>query len=123
MNEIFNLVIFNLEKIGIGAILFLSAYVANILLGAWKNVKIEGYEFNWKLIVQSIIKFIVLGVGVGLLSIVISIIPMYLTYIGIEIGAETMETIDSMVIISAFITATIKYVADSIAKIKAILGN
>lgn len=123
MNEIFNLVIFNLEKIGIGAILFLSAYVANILLGAWKNVKIEGYEFNWKLIMQSIIKFIVLGVGVGLLSIVISIIPMYLTYIGIEIGAETMETIDSMVIISAFITATIKYVADSIAKIKAILGN
>lgn len=123
MNEIFNLVIFNLEKIGIGAILFLSAYVANILLGAWKNVKIEGYEFNWKLIMQSIIKFIVLGVGVGLLSIVISIIPMYLTYIGIEIGAETMETIDSMVIISAFITATIKYVADSIAKIKTILGN
>lgn len=123
MNEIFNLVIFNLEKIGIGAILFLSAYVANILLGAWKNVKIEGYEFNGKLIMQSIIKFIVLGVGVGLLSIVISIIPMYLTYIGIEIGAETMETIDSMVIISAFITATIKYVADSIAKIKAILGN
>lgn len=123
MNEIFNLVIFNLEKIGIGAILFLSAYVANILLGAWKNVKIEGYEFNWRLIAQSIIKFIVLGVGVGLLSIVISIIPMYLTYIGIEIGAETMETIDSMVIISAFITATIKYVADSIAKIKAILGN
>lgn len=123
MNEIFNLVIFNLEKIGIGAILFLSAYVANILLGAWKNVKIEGYEFNWRLIAQSIIKFIVLGVGVGLLSIVISIIPMYLTYIGIEIGAETMEIIDSMVIISAFITATIKYVADSIAKIKAILGN
>lgn len=123
MNEIFNLVIFNLEKIGIGAILFLSAYVANILLGAWKNVKIEGYEFNWRLIAQSIIKFIVLGVGVGLLSIVISIIPMYLTYIGIEIGAETMETIDSMVIISAFITATIKYIADSIAKIKAILGN
>lgn len=123
MNEIFNLVIFNLEKIGIGAILFLSAYVANILLGAWKNVKIEGYEFNWRLIAQSIIKFIVLGVGVGLLSIVISIIPMYLTYIGIEIGAETMETIDSMVIIGAFATATIKYVTDALSKIKAILGN
>lgn len=123
MNEIFNLIIFNLEKIGIGAILFLSAYVANILLGAWKNVKIEGYEFNWRLIAQSIIKFIVLGVGVGLLSIVISIIPMYLTYIGIEIGAETMETIDSLVVVGAFLTATIRYVTDAVSKLKTILGG
>lgn len=123
MNNIMMIVIANLEKVGIGASLFLGAYIANILLGVWKNVKIEGYDFNWELILQSLLKFVVLGLGVGLLSVVVSIIPMYLTYIGIEIGAETMETIDSMVIISAFITATIKYVADSIAKIKAILGN
>lgn len=123
MNNIMMIVIANLEKVGIGASLFLGAYIANILLGVWKNVKIEGYDFNWELILQSLLKFVVLGLGVGLLSVVVSIIPMYLTYIGIEIGAETMETIDSMVIIGAFATATIKYVLDGIDKIKSILNK
>lgn len=123
MDEIFTLVLVNLEKIGIGVVVFLGAYFSNMGLGAWKNVKIEGYDFDWKLIAQSLVKFVVLGIGVGLLSVVVSVIPMYLTYIGIEIGAETMETIDSMVIIGAFATATIKYVTDALSKIKAILEN
>ena len=123
MNEIMAIVLLNLEKIGVGVGLFLGAYLSNILLGVWKNVKIEGYDFDWKLILQSLVKFVVLGVGVGLLSVVVSLIPMYLTYIGIEIGAETMETIDSMVIIGAFATATLRYVGDAIGKLKTILGN
>ena len=123
MNDVINLIVVNLEKVGIGVGLFLGAYVANILLGEWKNVKIEGYEFDWKLIWQSLIKFLVLGIGVGILSIVVSIIPVYLTYIGIEIGEDTMQTIDSMVIIGAFATATIKYITDAIDKIKNILTN
>lgn len=123
MNDIMNLVIVNLEKVGIGVVLFLGAYIANIFLGAWANVKIEGYEFDWKLIAQSLVKFVVLGVGVGILSVVVSIIPIYLTYIGIEIGAETLETIDSMVIIGSFATATIKYITDAVSKLKTILGG
>lgn len=117
------IVLLNLEKVGVGVALFLGAYLSNILLGIWSNVKIEGYDFDWKLIAQSLVKFVVLGLGVGILSVVVSVIPMYLTYIGIEIGAETMDTIDSMVIIGAFATATIKYITDAIGKIKAILGN
>lgn len=123
MEEIMNVILLNLEKVGVGVALFLGAYLSNILLGIWSNVKIEGYDFDWKLILQSLVKFVVLGIGVGILSVVVSIIPMYLTYIGIEIGAETMETIDSMVIIGAFATATIKYVTDALSKIKAILEN
>lgn len=123
MNDIFTLILVNLEKVGIGVCLFLGAYIANIILGAWKNVKIDGATFDWKLISQSLVKFIVLGLGVGLLSVVISIVPMYLTYIGIEIGVETMQTIDSMVIISAFAAATVKYLGDAITKFKDILGG
>lgn len=123
MKEVFNLLVLNLEKIGVGIILFLCSYLANIILGAWKNISLNGENFNWNLILQSIVKFCVLGIGVGLLSIVLSIIPMYLTYIGIEIGAETMDTVDSMVIISSFATATIKYIKEAILKVKDILGN
>ena len=123
MNDIITLVIANLEKVGIGAALFLGAYLANIGLGAWKNVKVEGYEFDWKLIWQSVQKYIILILCLGLLSVVISVIPAYATYIGIEIGAETMETIDSLVIIGAFMSATVKYTVEAIGKVKTLLGN
>ena len=123
MNEMFALVLTNLEKVGLGIALFCGAYVANMGLGAWKSVKIESSNFDWKLIGQSLIKFIVLIFSLGLLSVVVSIIPAYATYIGIEIGAETMDTIDSLVIIGAFLTATVKYVSDGVAKVKDILGS
>ena len=117
-----DIILMNLEKIGIGAALFLGAYIANILLGIWANVKIEGYEFDWKLILNSIVKFIVLGLGIALLSVVVSIIPAYATFVGIEIGAEILETINSLVIIGSFLTATIRYISDAINKVKVILG-
>lgn len=122
MNNIIELIIINLEKIGIGALLFLCAYLANMGLGAWKNVKVEGVSFDWQLIKQSIIKFIVLFSSLTLLSIVISVIPMYATYVGIDIPTETLETIDALVIIGAFLTATLRYIADAIEKIRTILA-
>lgn len=122
MNNIIELIVINLEKIGIGALLFLCAYLANMGLGAWKNVKVEGVSFDWQLIKQSIIKFIVLFLSLTLLSIVISVIPMYATYVGIDIPTETLETIDALVIIGAFLTATLRYIADAIEKIQTILA-
>lgn len=118
-----DIILINLEKVGFGALLFLGAYVANMCLGAWKNVKIEGYEFDWKLIGQSALKFVILGVGIGLLSCVVSVIPAYATYAGIEIDADTMSTIDSLVIISSFLCAVIKYTKDAISKLTTIFNK
>mgnify|MGYP007031324537 FL=1 len=42
MNALISIVIANLEKVGIGAVLFLGAYMSNICLGAWRSVKLEG---------------------------------------------------------------------------------
>lgn len=118
-----DIILMNLEKVGIGICLFLGAYLANMGLGTWKNVKIDGSAFDWNLMWQSVVKFVVLILSLGLLSIVVSIIPAYATYVGIEIDAETLETIDSLVIIGAFLTATIRYIGDGISKLKNILGN
>lgn len=122
MVDVWSLVLVNLEKVGIGAALFLGAYLANMGLGVWKNVKIEGYDFDWNLILQSIVKFIVLGLSSGLLSMVISVLPAYTTYVGISINPDTMQTIDSIVIVGTFLTATIRYVSDAISKLKEILS-
>lgn len=123
MQDILYTILANLEKVGIGVIMFLGAYLANIALGAWQNVKIKGYDFDIYKVGQSLIKFVVLGLGIGLLTVIISIVPMYTTYIGIEIAPETMEFLDSIVIIGAFLTATIRYTKDAIDKLIIILGN
>ena len=120
--DIMTIVIDNLEKVGMGVALFLGAYLSNMCLGAWRNVKIEGYDFDWKLIAQSAVKFVVLGVGIGLMSIVVSILPMYMTYVGIVIEDETMAVLDSIVIITAFVMACGRYVKDAYSKLKEILG-
>ena len=122
MNALMSIVIANLEKVGIGVLLFLGAYLSNICLGVWRNVKIEGYDFDWKLIAQSAVKFIVLGVGIGLMSIVVSVLPVYMTYVGIVIEDETMAVLDSIVIITAFVMACGRYVKDAYSKLKEILG-
>lgn len=122
MNALMSIVIANLEQVGIGALLFLGAYLSNVCLGAWRSVKIEGYDFDWKLIGQSLVKFAVLGLGIGLLSIVVSILPMYMTYVGIVIEDETMAVLDSIVIITAFVVACAKYIKDAYGKLKEILG-
>lgn len=111
----------NLEKVGIGAGMFLAAYLANIGLGAWNSVKIDGSAFEWRLIGQSVVKFIVLGISIALLSCVVSLIPVYASYIGLEIDPTTLETIDSIVIIGSFLTATIKYTGDAVSKLKTLL--
>lgn len=112
----------NLEKVGFGALLFLMAYVSNMLLGAWWNVKIEGFDFDWMRIANSAVKFIVLGIGIALLSVVVSVLPAFMTYVGIEIADETMQVLDSVVIISAFIVACSRYVKDAYDKLKEILA-
>lgn len=115
------LILVNLEKVGIGAGLFLLAYLANIGLGAWKNVTVDGQQFDWKLIAKSAVKYVVLGVGIACLSVAISVLPAYATYIGIEIAPETLQTIDGAVIVGSFMTATIRYVTDAVAKVKELL--
>lgn len=123
MNNILILILTNLEKIGVGIGLFMGAYLANMGLGVWKNVKIDGSTFDWTLIKKSIVKFIVLILSIALLSIVVSVIPAYATYVGVEISQEVLETIDALVIIGAFLTATVRYIGDAVSKLKTILGN
>lgn len=111
-----------IEKVGIGIALFLCSYVANVCLGAWRSVKLEGYEFDWKLILESVIKFVVLGIGITLLSAVVSVFPMYLSYVGIDISEDAMQVFDSLVIVGAFVSASVRYVTDAYEKLKEILG-
>lgn len=122
MQTLLQLILKNLELVGCGCGLFLMAYVANMALGAWQSVKVNGFDFDWALILNSLIKYIVMGLGIALLSIVVTIIPEYVAYIGIEIDPSLLEGATNAVIIGAFLTATVRYAKDAIDKVINILG-
>lgn len=115
-------IVFNLEKVGLGSLLFLGAYLSNMGLGTWQSVKIEGIGFDWRKMVNSLLKFAVLALSIGMLSMVVSAIPMYATFVGIQIEEGTLQAIDSLVIMSSFFVATIKYTTEAIGKLKNILS-
>lgn len=118
----YELVLMNLEKVMLGALIFLGAYISNVMLGAWKSVKIDGSTFDWKMILNSAIKYAVLTIGIAILAIVVAVVPEYATYIGITIEDATLQAIDSIVIIGAFLTSAIRYLVDAVNKVKTILG-
>ena len=123
MENFINLIIINLSKIGIGVLLFLVAYLSNMGLGAWHNVKIEGHDFNWKLIGNSLIKYIILLFSLAGLCIVITAIPEYMKYVGMNIPDEYSIVVDNIVIVGAFIGGTLFYVKDGITKLNKIISN
>lgn len=113
----------NLIKVGIGALLFLGAYMSNMGLGAWRNVKLNGHDFEVSYLLHSIVKYVVLALSIGVLTIVVTVMPMYANYVGVEIDAKILESISSLVIVGAFLAATVHYVCDAIQKVKDVLSN
>lgn len=122
MENILMLIGDNLIKAGIGAGMFLIVYLSNMGLGAWRSIKINGYNFDWKLIGSSILKYLVLTLSVTGICVGITMIPVYAVYVGMTIPDEFIEAVSTVVIFGAFLTGTCMYAKDGIDKIKELMG-
>lgn len=112
----------NLFYCGIGGVLFLLSYLSNIVLGMYYNIKIKNQKLSKKKLIQSLIKFVCVIVGVTLLCIVVTTLPMFVDYVGISIPEEYLNLFSNLIIVLAFIIATCQYVKESYEKLKNILG-
>lgn len=116
-----NLIVSNLYKIGIGAVLFLITYLSNMGLGAWRSVNIDGFDFDLRLIINSLIKYVVLVLSVAGLCISVTIVPEYANYVGLGVPEEYIEVMSNVVIIGAFLTGIYIYAKDGLEKLKEII--
>ena len=125
MENIMLLVVENLSKIGIGATLFLIAYLSNMGLGAWKNISLEAGKFDKKLFLNSLIKYLVLVISTSGLCIVVTVTPAYIMYVGLNSESEYIDiannVISNAVIIGTFITGIYIYAKDGFDKLKALV--
>ena len=93
------------------------AIFINTTLGALKASKKK--EFNFKKLLNGVLKGIILTLCVLLLSLSLELLPVILGRVGIEIPSDFTNVIE---IVFIGFTAYKKYVLDSIAKIKKLLN-
>ena len=118
-----NLVLDNLLIIAYAIILLGLAMLSNTCFGLWYNVKKLKKKFNPKKLLEGVIKFIVFAVGLGALSILITLLPTYIQYSGVKLSAEIYDMIDLVVVAAIFVSSIISYTKQAIEKLRDILDG
>ena len=122
MQEIIDIVLKNLYHVGLGCALFVIAYVSNVLLSLWYNIKMCHQKFDYRKLLNSVLKILAFGAGTSLLVVGITLVPIFADFVGFNIPEEYSEVFQNLAIISVFIIATCKYLIEAYGKFKKILG-
>lgn len=111
----------NLTYVGIGAALFLVAYTSNMAFSLYYNIRMIMEKFDKNKILDSVIRVTTIIVGLALLCIVITTIPAFASYVGLDIPKEYAEIFSNLAILALFVTSSCKYVFEAYTKFKKIL--
>ena len=115
-----NTILKNLQDTGLALTLFVLAYGANTVLGLYYNIGQMGEVFDKRRFINGMKKALVIIIGLALLIVCMTTLPLYAEAVGWEIPAP--EAITSFVIISAVLTVTVRYVVESVEKVHKILN-
>lgn len=121
MNELLNVVLSNLTDVGIGLLLFIMAYVSNMALSLYYNIKILKQPFDKNKLIDSGLKVVAFGVGTALLCVCITTIPAFANHVGFVIPEEYSAVFQDLAILAVFITSSLRYVIESYNKFTKIL--
>ena len=123
MEDFWQIVLANLQNVGIGLAIFVAAYLSNMSFGLYYNIKILGQEFEWSKILASVLKILAFGVGTCLLTLAISAIVPWAIANGLTIPEEYSTVIQTVAILGICLTGTIKYIVEAFTKMKDILNS
>lgn len=122
-NEIVQALLDNLINLGWAALIFVCAYLSNLIFSLYYNVKQLGQVFDNKKILNSILKIISIVVGSILLVTAITVLPKFADYIGWEIPEEYVDVFSNLVIIGVCLYMSCKYIFESFNKFKSIISG
>lgn len=123
MSDFIDSVIVNLEYVGIGAALFLVAYLSNMAFSLYYNIEMLKQQFDKKKIINSAIKVATIVVGLTLLCVAITTLPQFVTHVGLTIPQEYADIFSNLAVLTLFVTSACKYVFEAYSKFKKILED
>ena len=118
-----DLILENLLIILYAVILLALAMLSNTCFGLWYNIKKLKKNFNLKKLLESVVKFLVFEIGLSALSILITLLPVYAQYSGIQLAGEAYDIINLITIVAIFISSIISYTKQAIEKLRNILDG
>lgn len=116
-----NAVLYNLVNIGWAMLIFLCAYLSNMAFSLYYNIKILLEPFDKQKVINSGLKVAAFVVGLTLLCLAITTLPLFANMVGWTIPAEYADIFSDIVIIGAVLIVSCKYIAEAFTKFKAIL--
>lgn len=114
----------NLINIGYAMLIFIGAYSANIAFSLWYNIEVLKHSFEKDKMTKGVIKAVIFIIGLSLLCITITTLPLYANKIGWVIPDEYRELFTNIVLIAVVLSVSIKYIKEAYDKfIKILNGN
>lgn len=111
----------NLTDIGWAMLIFLCAYLSNVAFSLYYNIKVLLQPFDRTKMINSGLKITAFVVGLTLLCVAITTLPLYADQLGWAIPQEYTDIFADLVIVGAVLMVSCKYIAEAFTKFKAIL--
>lgn len=105
----------------LGMLIFLCAYLSNVAFSLYYNIKVLLQPFDKQKMINSGLKVATFVVGLTLLCVAITTLPIYADQLGWAIPEEYTEIFADLVIVGAVLMVSCKYIAEAFTKFKAIL--
>lgn len=117
------LILKNLQTISIAMGLFVGAVLANTCLGLYNNIIILLQPFDKKKLINTVLKTTCVAVGIILLVVVVTVLPVFCDTVGFTIPDQYIEVFSGLTVISGALIPTCKYIKDAYDKLTAILNT
>lgn len=117
------MILTNLTNIGWAMLIFLCAYLSNVAFSLYYNIKVLLQPFDRDKAINSALKVAAFVIGLTLLCLSITTLPLFADLVGWEIPAEYVDIFSDLVIIGAVLLVSCKYIAESFGKFKSILDS
>lgn len=111
----------NLIDIGWAMLIFLAAYLANVAFSLYYNIRILLQPFDKNKAINSALKVAAFVVGLTLLCVSITTLPLFAEQLGWAIPEEYTDIFADLVIVGAVLLVSCKYIKEAFTKFKAIL--
>lgn len=111
-----------LAQVGQAALLFVAAYLANVLFGLYFNIKVLREKFSGKRLALSLVKVLVFTAGMALLTIAVAALPVFAVSIGWEIPPEYVDVFSVVAIVFTFLRVALQYGMEALQKLYSILN-
>ena len=118
----FDLLIQNLQIIGILILAYLGSLGVNTLLGLYNNLHTLKEDFSKEKLLGGLLRVGIILVGGLVITVIISLLPGLLSQFGITTSTDLFENISVVAMAGVLVSTIVRYLGDALKKFYTILN-